>query len=67
LIVWANITGQAYTGNLVTHIVPVDDLRPHELTSMCWCHPHLDREDWIATHRSADCREDFESGRRMPS
>ena len=30
MIVWANITGQAYTGNLVTHIVPVDDLREHD-------------------------------------
>lgn len=64
---WMNITGPTEIGNLVTHIVPVDDLRPHELTSMCWCHPHLDHEDFIALHQSADCREDFETGRRMPS
>jgi hypothetical protein len=64
---WMNITGPTGTGNLVTHIVPVDDLRPHELTSDCWCHPHLDHEDWIATHQSADCREDFENGKRRPS
>jgi len=64
---WHCISFKSDMGNLVQHIVPVDDLQPHTLTHDCWCQPELDHEDWIATHHSADCREDFENGRRKPS
>lgn len=64
---WQCISFKSDAGNLVQHIVPVDDLRPHELASDCWCRPDLDEEDWIATHHSADFREDFETGKRQPS
>ena len=63
---WLSITGMA-EGGLVTHIIPVDDLHDHEMSSDCWCQPRLDHEHWVATHNSADRREEFESGARKPS
>lgn len=63
---WSLIACQS-EGVYLQHIVPVDDLYPHLLAADCWCHPELDEEDWIATHHSADCREDFETGKRQPS
>lgn len=64
---WLSITGMTEGGGRVTHIIPVDDLHDHEMSSDCWCQPILDHEDWVATHNSADGREDFESGMRKPS
>jgi len=52
---------------MVTHVIPVDDLHDHEMSSECWCQPGLDHEHWVATHNSADGREEFESGMRKPS
>jgi hypothetical protein len=49
--------------NLV-HVFPVNDLREHELTLKCWCHPVLDE---IVTHNSMDRREEYERGERKPS
>lgn len=40
------------------HVVPMDDLRPHESKSTCWCNPVPDVEEpavWI--HNSLDGRE----------
>lgn len=54
-------------GNLVQHIVPVDDLREHVLMSSCWCSPNIDPEDFLAIHNSADEREKFERGERKTS
>lgn len=54
-------------GNLVQHIVPLDDLYEHELLSTCWCCPQIDNTDFIIIHNSADEREKFETGERKPS
>lgn len=54
------------------HIVPINDLREHEVDMHCWCHPTLD-EGWeygqekVFVHHSMDGREAFENGERMPS
>ena len=51
------------------HVVPINDLREHELSGACWCSPKLDDEGsepiWI--HNSLDGREAFETGERLPS
>lgn len=43
------------------HVLPVNDLREHEETRDCWCHPDLTREDKYATvvvvHHAEDGRE----------
>jgi hypothetical protein len=51
----------------MVNIIPVNDERPHEKSSECWCNP---RVEWISpkdglpyqrgpmiVHNSADCRE----------
>lgn len=50
------------------HITPMDDLRPHDMQSACWCKPveHLEL-DGVWVHNSLDQREEFESGERLPS
>ena len=48
-----------------THVVPDDDLREHELTKDCWCHPYDDDLIWV--HNSMDRREDYEHGKRALS
>lgn len=47
------------------HVVPLNDLREHESNGSCWCKPTLDEGVWM--HHSMDGREDFETGRRLPS
>jgi hypothetical protein len=64
---WQSITGMTPKGHLVTHVIPVDDLHEHYMSDECWCCPELDDEHWVATHNSADRREEFESGARKPS
>lgn len=54
-------------GNLVQHIIPIDDLFDHELMPTCWCQPEIDKVDFIAIHNSADQREAFERGERKTS
>jgi len=61
---WEVITGESEVGGNVTHIIPLDDAREHTLRGDCWCDPRLDYEDHIATHNSADGREQFETGQR---
>ena len=48
------------------HVVPCDDLRPHQDTEACWCCPSED-EVGVWVHHAMDGREAFESGERMPS
>ena len=48
------------------HIIPLNDLRPHEPDMQCWCRPEVN-EDNVAVHNSMDGREDFESGKRKPT
>lgn len=50
------------------HLTPVDDLRPHDFTSMCWCRPVEDVEEPDLWHHNAlDGREAYETGERLPS
>lgn len=54
---------------LGVHVVPINDLREHDLNGSCWCKPALDNDYsypiWI--HNSMDGREAFERGERKPS
>ena len=52
--------------SITTHVVPVGDLREHDIVEPCWCHPTLDEEYNIWVHNSMDGREDYEAGRRKP-
>jgi hypothetical protein len=50
------------------HVVPVDDLREHDIRNTCWCNPTQDEQEpllWV--HHSMDGREQFETGERKPS
>lgn len=51
------------------HVMPVGDLREHLSQGLeCWCQPEQDEEEpRVIVHRSMDGREDFETGRRLPS
>lgn len=44
------------------HVLPLEDLRPHETAIDCWCHP-AEAEPGIWAHRSLDRREDYETGK----
>jgi hypothetical protein len=51
-----------------THVVPMGDLRDHDASTACWCHPtEDDDEPSVYVHHSMDGREAFESGERLPS
>jgi hypothetical protein len=51
------------------HVVPDQDLRAHDASTICWCRPEL--TSWnrllIYKHHAADGREAFETGERKPS
>lgn len=51
-----------------THVYPVDDLRDHEMTELCWCKPEVlvDEVEDIVVHNSMDGREAYETGDRLP-
>ena len=49
------------------HVVPVNDLREHELTPECWCKPTPDEEYDLFAHHAMDGREAFETNERKPS
>ena len=45
------------------HIIPLEDLRPHEPCAECWCVPTEDDEEpdiWL--HHALDGRERYETG-----
>lgn len=44
------------------HVLPIDDLKPHDEAAACWCRPF--DEDGIWVHNSMDQREAFENGRQ---
>jgi len=47
------------------HVMPVEDLREHEVTLSCWCHPVQDWEDsTVIAHNAMDQRELIETGER---
>ena len=58
--------GQEFNPPLRYHIIPLNDLRPHEPEMTCWCRPEIN-EDNVAVHHSMDGREAFETGQRRPS
>lgn len=46
------------------HVLPIDDLRPHERSDRCWCRPKRDDEEpRVVVHTSMDQRETYEQGR----
>lgn len=49
---------------LMTHVVPVGDLREHITDRECWCNPSVDDDDLIVIHNSMDERESYEEGRK---
>jgi hypothetical protein len=50
------------------HMVPTFDTKPHICRSdrKCWCNPHYDEHNDVMIHNSADGREDYEEGWRLP-
>jgi hypothetical protein len=47
------------------HVVPVNDLREHELSEDCWCIPIADEEEpSVLVHNSMDQRESYEDNKR---
>lgn len=48
------------------HIIPIEDLRDHDLKADCWCRPVPDIEDPLFTHNALDGREAYERGERLP-
>ena len=50
------------------HVMPVNDLRDHEITLQCWCCPTEDDEcPGLFVHHAMDQREQFENGERVAS
>lgn len=47
------------------HVVPLNDLREHDLNGSCWCRPDYDDGVWV--HHALDGREMYETGERKPS
>lgn len=45
-----------------SHVIPLDDLKPHAVEHLCWCSPTDD--EGILVHHSMDRREEFEEGRK---
>lgn len=43
------------------HVIPLGDLREHEVTENCWCKPTVDDLN-VCKHNSLDQREKYESG-----
>jgi hypothetical protein len=47
------------------HVIPCEDIRSHEESEKCWCKPN--DEEGVIVHNALDGREDFETGKRLPS
>lgn len=47
------------------HVAPIGDMRSHEFSGACWCDPIID--DGLVIHNSADGREVYERGERLPN
>lgn len=41
----------------IAHMLPINDLRPHELNIECWCKPQLDEDTCV--HNALDKRDDL--------
>jgi hypothetical protein len=60
-----NVISMADDADIVreVHVIPVDDLRPHEPSRDCWCGTFEDDEDpTVIGHNSMDRRELIETG-----
>ena len=45
------------------HVIPLDDLRPHDESPDCWCRPTEDFEGvGVMVHHALDRREQYETG-----
>lgn len=44
------------------HVIPLLDLRDHEESAVCWCHPTDPENDGVWVHKSLDQREKYETG-----
>lgn len=45
------------------HVIPLDDLRPHDESARRWCRPTEDFEGvGVMVHHALDLRELYESG-----
>jgi hypothetical protein len=55
-------TTHDYDGDI--HVVPVDDLKPHAISALCFCNPTPDEEsDNVWIHHAMDQRELYEEGK----
>lgn len=65
---WAAVTITDRAGAALVHVVPLDDLREHDMHAECWCRPTPDHDaDTVIVHHAMDRREDYEGarGRRL--
>jgi|GEM_PF-2040449 len=53
---WNGLTFRYDDGTMEYHVIPINDLRPHEEEKTCWCRPTVE-EGCIVTHNSMDRRE----------
>jgi hypothetical protein len=46
-------------GRTIIHVLPIADLKPHDISSACWCHPSVRQEGlgFIVSHTAEDGRE----------
>ena len=56
--------GQEFNPPLRHHIIPLYDLREHDASPECWCHPTPDEEHDYYLHHALDGREAYETGER---
>ena len=59
--------GQSFNPPLRYHVIPIGDLREHEPSPKCWCHPTPDEEHDYYRHHALDGREAYETGERKPN
>lgn len=59
---WAAAMVYEDDGGYHAHIIPIDDLREHELHADCWCNPDEDDDEYgIWVHHALDRREEYET------
>lgn len=48
------------------HVLPINDLRPHDQSTECWCRPRRDDDEpRVVIHNAMDQRETYEQGRAL--
>lgn len=43
------------------HVIPMNDLQPHEDDLDCWCMPEINHDENLIIHNSLDGREKVEN------